>query len=130
MLLSSGEITPPCGTPCFPLALSMIFSRCMTSASLGYFRQQPIMPDIVEIATQVDVDDARLLLNDRSRHTRGGAFRIREFAVHIQDRIGTRVQRRWSPRFESPQLHQTKIIFISNFNGMMYEKFFVPWYLP
>src|SRR5580693_2484223 len=33
MLLSSGEITPPCGTPCFPPALSMIFSRCMTSAS-------------------------------------------------------------------------------------------------
>src|SRR5208283_1146011 len=30
MLLSSGEITPPCGTPCLPLALSMIFSRCMT----------------------------------------------------------------------------------------------------
>jgi hypothetical protein len=29
-----------------------------------------------------------------------------------------------------PQLHQTKIIFISNFNGMMYKKFFVPWYLP
>ena len=28
-----GVITPPCGTPCFPLALSMIFSRCMTSAS-------------------------------------------------------------------------------------------------
>jgi hypothetical protein len=27
------RITPPCGTPCFPLALSMTFSRCMTSAS-------------------------------------------------------------------------------------------------
>ena len=26
------------------------------------------MPDIVEIAAQVDVDDARLVLNDRSRH--------------------------------------------------------------
>ena len=36
--------------------------------ALGYFRQQPIMPDIVEVAAQVDVDDARLVLNDRSRH--------------------------------------------------------------
>ena len=27
------------------------------------------MPDIVEIAAQVDVDDACLVLNDRSRHT-------------------------------------------------------------
>ena len=36
--------------------------------ALAYFRQQPIMPDIVEIAAQVDVDDARLVLNDRSRH--------------------------------------------------------------
>src|ERR1700691_1537200 len=37
--------------------------------ALGYFRQQPIMPDIVEIVAQVDVDDARLMLNDRSRYT-------------------------------------------------------------
>ena len=28
-----GVITPPCGTPCFPPALSMTFSRCITSAS-------------------------------------------------------------------------------------------------
>src|SRR5215469_4816680 len=26
-------MTPPCGTPLFPLALSMIFSKCITSAS-------------------------------------------------------------------------------------------------
>ena len=34
---------------------------------LGHLRQQPIVSDSVEIAAQVDVDDARLLLNDRSR---------------------------------------------------------------
>src|SRR4029077_6462810 len=28
-----GVITPPCGTPCLPLALNMIFSRCNTSTS-------------------------------------------------------------------------------------------------
>src|SRR5208337_1847557 len=33
------------------------------------FRQQPIVPDIVKVAAQVDVYNARLLLNDRSRHT-------------------------------------------------------------
>src|SRR5208282_2693598 len=33
MLLSSGEITPPCGTPCLPLALSITFSRRITSPS-------------------------------------------------------------------------------------------------
>src|SRR5271156_2523147 len=37
--------------------------------ALSDFRQQPIVPDIVEIAAQVDVYDARLALNDRSRHT-------------------------------------------------------------
>ena len=29
--------------------------------ALAYFHQQPVMPDIVEIAAQVDVDDARVL---------------------------------------------------------------------
>ena len=37
--------------------------------ALSDFRQQPIVPDIVEIAAQVDVYDACLVLNDRSRHT-------------------------------------------------------------
>src|SRR5208283_293430 len=37
--------------------------------ALTYFRQQPIVPDIVEVAAQVDVYHACLLLNDRSRHT-------------------------------------------------------------
>src|SRR5271169_390953 len=37
--------------------------------ALSDFRQQPIVPDIVEIAAQVDVYDACLALNDRSRHT-------------------------------------------------------------
>jgi hypothetical protein len=33
-LLRTGEITPPCGTPRFPSAFSMILSRCNTSSSL------------------------------------------------------------------------------------------------
>src|SRR5208337_2796846 len=35
---------------------------------LGHLRQQPIVPDIVEIAAQVDVDDACFVLNDRASH--------------------------------------------------------------
>jgi len=34
--------------------------------ALAYFRQQPIVPDIVEIAAQVDVDDARLVLKAKA----------------------------------------------------------------
>ena len=40
MLLSSGEITPPCGTLCFPPALSMIFN--------GLFETRPIYHQLDE----------------------------------------------------------------------------------
>ena len=54
MLLSSGEITPPCGTPRFPGGfehdLQQVHHVGIVHA-LGYFRQQPIVPDIVERKT-------------------------------------------------------------------------------
>src|SRR5204863_9842954 len=34
-----------------------------------HLRQQPIVPDIVEIAAQIDVYDSCLLLNNRAGHT-------------------------------------------------------------
>src|SRR5215469_3225403 len=36
--------------------------------SLRYLGQQPVMPNIVKIAAQVDVNNARLVLNDCSGH--------------------------------------------------------------
>src|SRR5208283_389414 len=107
MLLSSGEITPPCGTPCLPLALSMIFSRCMTLASFtrGYFRQQPIMPDIVEVAAQVDVYHACLLLNDRSCHTVYRFMGCPLWTVSKRPRLEVRLEDRFQYELERALHH-------------------------
>src|SRR5271166_5492342 len=108
MLLSSGEITPPCGTPCFPLALSMTFSRCMTSASStrwATFAKQPIMPDIVEIAAQVDVDDARLVLTDRSRHTVHRFMSCPLRSVSERPRLEVRLEDRFQYELERTLRH-------------------------
>src|SRR5579864_315962 len=37
--------------------------------SLRHLGQQPVMPDVVKIAAQVDIDYARLVLNDCSGHS-------------------------------------------------------------
>ena len=70
-MLSSGEITPPCGTPHRPIGFQhdlqqvhhvwVIHPPC-------HLGQQPVMPDVVKIAAQVDVYDACLVLNNCLRH--------------------------------------------------------------
>ena len=64
-MLSKGEITPPCGTPFLPEAFSMTFRMCMISASLTRCATlpTPVVPDIVKVGSQVEVEDARLPLD-------------------------------------------------------------------
>jgi hypothetical protein len=71
MLLSSGENHPALRNALFPAGFEHDLQQVRHVGivhALGYFRQKPIVPDIVEIAAQVDVDDACLVLNNRSRH--------------------------------------------------------------
>ena len=70
-MLSSGEITPPCGTPRLTVGFEhqlqqMHHVRIIhPSCHLG---QEPIMPNIVKVAAQIDVYDTCLLLNNCLGH--------------------------------------------------------------
>ena len=69
-MLSNGEITPPCGTPS-TVGLEHELQQMQHVRiihPLCYFGQQPIMPDIVKVAAQIDVYDTCFLLNDCSGH--------------------------------------------------------------
>src|SRR6476646_3275148 len=62
MLLSSGEITEPCGTPCFPDARSILRSSHSTSGSFTRrdFLQYDVMSYRVEIGSQIEIDHVGL----------------------------------------------------------------------
>src|SRR5215471_9247659 len=72
MLLSNGEITEPCGTPCFPDARSINRSSHSTSGSFtrrATFLQHDVMSYRVEIASQVEIDHVGLALQYRRADT-------------------------------------------------------------
>ena len=71
----------------------------------GHLRQQPIMPDIVEIALQVDVDDACLMLNDRSRHAVHRFMRRALGTVSERPRLKVRLEDRFQYELERALHH-------------------------
>ena len=63
------------------------------------------MPDIVEIAAQVDVDDARLVLNDRSRHTVHRFMGCPLWTVSKRPRLEVRLEDRFQDELERALHH-------------------------
>ena len=82
---------------------------------LGHLRQQPIMPDIVEIAAQIDVDDVCLVLNDRSRHAVDRFMGCPLWTVSKRPRLEVRLEDRFQYEPLTIRRLRSRELFVSRF---------------
>src|SRR2546422_4564375 len=95
MFAASGLNGPPCGTPIFPPTLMICFTRCMTCGSwirLAILIQQHRVPNRVEIARQIHIDDRGHAPHHTAPDLRQGAMWCPLWSISVRVRAKVRLE--------------------------------------